>query len=25
LPEANCQLPLTTYQKSATLLGLTCD
>jgi hypothetical protein len=25
LPEANCQLPLTTYQKSAQLLGLKCD
>lgn len=25
LPEANCQLPLTSYQKSAQLLGVTCD
>jgi hypothetical protein len=25
LPEANCQLPLTTYQKSAQLLGVKCD
>jgi hypothetical protein len=25
LPDANCQLPLTTYQKSAQLLGLKCD
>jgi hypothetical protein len=25
LPEANCALPLTTYQKSAQLLGVTCN
>lgn len=25
LPEANCQLPLSTYQKSAALLGVKCD
>ena len=25
LPDANCQLPLTAYQKSAQLLGLTCE
>jgi hypothetical protein len=25
LPEANCALPLTTYQKSAQLLGVKCD
>jgi hypothetical protein len=25
LPEANCALPLSTYQRSAQLLGVTCD
>jgi hypothetical protein len=25
LPEANCQLPLTSYEKSAQLLGVKCD
>lgn len=25
LPEANCQLPLSTYQRSAQLLGVTCE
>jgi hypothetical protein len=25
LPEANCQLPLSTYQRSAQLLGITCE